>query len=330
MNQPFDAVLVVSFGGPGGLEEIRPFLANVLRGRRVPPERVEEVVRHYELFGGVSPLTELTFRQARGLEECLRRMAPDLPVYVGMRNWKPYLADTLAEMSRAGIRRAIGFIAAAHGSYSSCLQYRENVREAQRELARRGLPDVHITYVDPWFEHEGFITANADHINQALSRLELPLRDQARIIFTAHSIPVPMARNCWYQRQLTRSCELVMSRLGRTDWALVYQSRSGRPTDPWLEPDINDYLRAQRAAGLQAAVIAPIGFLCDHIEVLYDLDVEAAATCRELNLPMVRAQAVNDHPAFIQTMADRVRQTWDRFMRYPPLPIVRGADLVPA
>lgn len=327
MNHPFDAVLVISFGGPGGPADIRPFLAHVLRGRRVPPERVEQVAQHYELFGGVSPLTGLTFRQARGLEERLRAGGLDLPVYVGMRNWRPFLADTLAEMSRAGVRRAIGFIAAAHGSYSSCTQYKENVRDAVRELARRGLPEVQITYVDPWYEHEGFIQANADHVTAALNRLEPALRDRARIVFTTHSIPLSMARTCRYEQQLARSCRRVMERLGRTDWALVYQSRSGRPTDPWLEPDINDYLRAQGAAGLPAAVISPIGFLCDHIEVLYDLDVEAAATCRQLGLPMVRAEAVNDDPSFIDTMAARVRQTWDRFTRYPPLPIVRGAEL---
>lgn len=321
MYRPFDAVLVISFGGPGGLEDIRPFLANVLRGRRVPPERVEEVAHHYERFGGVSPLTELTFRQARGLEERLRMAGLGLPVYTGMRNWRPYLADTLAEMASAGIRRAIGLIAAAHGSYSSCTQYKENVRDARLELARRGLPDVEIAYVDQWFEHDGFIQANADHIAAALTRLPPASRDRARIIFTAHSIPLGMARACRYEDQLRRSCRKVAERLGREDWALVYQSRSGRPTDPWLEPDINDYLRAEHAAGLRAAVISPIGFLCDHIEVLYDLDIEAAATCRELGIEMTRAPAVNDHPFFLDTMADMVQRTWERYAAYPPLAI---------
>lgn len=324
MSQPFDAVLVISFGGPGGPEDIRPFLANVLRGRRIPPERIEEVAHHYELFGGISPITDLTFRQARGLEQRLRMAGLSLPVHVGMRNWHPYLADTLADMARAGIRRAIGFIAAAHGSYSSCTQYKENVRDARAELAQRGLPDVEITYVDPWFQHEGFIRANADHISEALRRLPPAVRDHARIIFTAHSIPLNMARTCRYQHQLEASCRLVAERLQRTDWALVYQSRSGRPTDPWLEPDINDYLRTERATGLSVAVIAPIGFLCDHVEVLYDLDHEAAATARELGLPLARAEAVNDDAAFLDTMAEVVRRTWQRFTHYPPLPITRN------
>lgn len=312
---------MISFGGPGGLEDIRPFVANVLRGRPVSPERIEEVVRHYELFGGISPLTELTFRQARGLEQRLRAGGLNLPVFVGMRNWRPYLADTLAEMANVGIRRAIGVIAAAHGSYSSCTQYKENVRDARRELVLRGLPDIDIVYVDPWFEHEGFITANAENIREALARLDLPVRDSARIVFTAHSIPERMARICRYEDQLVRSCRLVMDKLGRTDWALVYQSRSGRPDDPWLGPDVNEYLRAEHDAGLRAAVIAPIGFLCEHIEVLYDLDHQAADTCREIALPMVRAKTVNDAPAFLDAIADQVRRTWERYRRFPPLPI---------
>lgn len=323
-RRPFDAVLVISFGGPGGAADIRPFLANVLRGRRVSPERVEEVAHHYELFGGVSPLTELTIRQAEGLRQRLRVLGLDLPVYVGMRNWHPYLADTLAEMSRDGHRRAIGFIAAAHGSYSSCTQYKENVRDARAELARRDIPDVTVTYVEPWFEHAGYIKANAEQIEAALGRLSSSLRSRARVVFTAHSIPTPMAHSCRYQDQLERSCREVMAMLDRSDWALVWQSRSGRPTDPWLEPDINDYLRTARAEGLEAAVISPIGFLCDHIEVLYDLDYEAAATCRDIGLPMARAQSVNDHPAFVETMAEAVRATWARFEQFPPLSITHS------
>ena len=319
-------MLIISFGGPGGLDDIRPFVANVLRGRSVSAERIEEVVRHYELFGGVSPLTELTFRQARGIEERLRRASLNLPVYVGMRNWHPFLADTMANMAAEGVHRAIGVIAAAHGSYSSCTQYKENLRDARRQLVERGLPDVQVVHVDPWFEHEGFIAANADHILKALSRLESAARGQARIIFTAHSIPERMARNCRYDEQLRRSCRLVMERLRREDWALVYQSRSGRPGDPWLGPDINEYLRAEHAGGLRAAVISPIGFLCEHIEVLYDLDHQAADTCRELGLAMVRAETVNAAPGFLDAIAGQVRLIWDRYGRFPPLPIT-GAGI---
>lgn len=320
-KRPFDAVLIVSFGGPNGPDDVRPFLANVLRGRRVPPQRIEEVAHNYELFGGVSPLTEITRRQARGLEERLRRAKLDLPVYVGMRNWHPYLADTLAEMAAAGVRRAIGFIAAAHHSYSSCGQYKENVRDARRELMARGGPDIAITYVDSWFEHERFIEAVARHVEEALARLEPGLREAARIVFTAHSLPLEMAERCRYREQLETSARRVMRRLGRDDWTLVFQSRSGRPQDPWLEPDICDYLRAEKPRGLGAAVIVPIGFVCDHIEVLYDLDTMAASVCRELALPMVRAETVNDDPLFLDMMADVVMRTYRRFERYPPLPV---------
>src|SRR5262245_60149202 len=191
--QPFDAVLVVAFGGPNGPEDIRPFLGNVLRGRRVTPERVEEVAHHYERFGGVSPLTELTTRQADALRHRLQARGAGLPVYVGMRNWHPYLKDTLAEMSRAGISRAVGVIAAAHRSYSSCTQYRENVADARAELTRAGLADLDVVYVGDWHTHPGFVDANAAHVREAFDALPAGVRDRARLIFTAHSIPVSMA-----------------------------------------------------------------------------------------------------------------------------------------
>ena len=316
----FDAVLVVSFGGPQGPDDIRPFLANVLRGRRVSPERVEEVAHHYERFGGVSPITTITRRQAAGLEARLRDAGEPLPVYVGMRNWHPYLADTLREMHSAGVRRAIGFIAAAQHSYSSCQQYRENVAAARAELRAHGA-DVEVTFVGSWFDHPGFVQANAAHVRAALARLDPPLQDAARLVCTAHSIPVPMARRSRYEAQLRESSRLVAEAAGLRDWELVYQSRSGRPEDPWLGPDVGEYLRAARADGLQAAVLCPIGFVCDHIEVLYDLDQEAAAVCREIGLPMVRAEAVNDDPRFLDMMADMVLRTLRRYDSGRPLPL---------
>jgi ferrochelatase len=317
----FDAVLVISFGGPQGPDDIRPFLANVLRGRRVSPERVEEVVHHYELFDGVSPLTELTRRQAEGLQQRLSAAGQSLPVYVGMRNWHPYLADTLIRMYDDGVRRAIGFIAAAQHSYSSCEQYRENVAAARQALrdARNG-GDIDITFAGSWFEHPLFIEANAAHVTEALHRLPADLRPRARIVFTAHSIPTVMAEKCRYREQLAASAKAVAARVGR-EWALVYQSRSGRPGDPWLEPDVCDYLREQKAAGLAAAVLSPIGFVCDHIEVLYDLDQEAAHVCAEIGLPMTRAAAVNDDPRFLDMMADVVMRTITQY-RGRPLTLV--------
>jgi ferrochelatase len=352
--QPFDAVLLIAFGGPQGMQDIRPFLANVLRGRRVAPERIEEVAHHYELFGGVSPLTELTTRQAAGLQQRLEAAGVPLPVFVAMRNWHPFLSDTLAEMSRAGIRRAVGFIAAAHRSYSGCTQYRENVNAARADLARRGLADVQVTYVPDWHAHPEFVAANSHNAWLALERLPAPLRGSAELIFTAHSIPVSMAGRYPYQAQFEETAALVARRLAAADlvrqaWGrsyavladeapgadaaadaipggcgatCVYQSRSGRPEDPWLGPDICEYLREQRAKGLEAAVVCPIGFLCDHVEVLYDLDVEAAAVCREIGLTMERAAAVNDHPRFIDMMADVVLQVCRTYEHGRPLEIV--------
>jgi ferrochelatase len=321
-EKPFDAVLVISFGGPESPDDIRPFLQNVLRGRRIPPERVEEVAHHYEMFGGVSPLTEFTYQQARGLRQSLRGSGIDLPVYVGMRNWHPFLTDALTEMADAGVRRAVGFILAAHQGYSSCGQYKQNLIEARKHLIDQGRPDIDITYVDGWHTHPGFIAANVEHANAAIEQLTPSVRSDARLIFTAHSIPRTMADPCAYEAQLLESARLVAERLGRMDWALVYQSRSGRPGDPWLEPDICGYLKAEHAKGLRAAVILPIGFVCDHVEVLYDLDHEAADVCRELGLPMARAESVNADPLFTGMMADLVRETLDRYRTSPPLPII--------
>jgi ferrochelatase len=325
---PFDAVLVISFGGPQGLNDIRPFLQNVVRGRRIAPDRLEEVAHHYELFGGVSPLTALIVRQAEGLRARLEAAGHSLPVYVGMRNWHPFLEDTLAEMSRAGVRRALGFIAAAHRSYSSCLQYRENVEAARASLRQHGLRDVEVTYVGEWHSHDGFIATNALRIAVAFERLPPTQRDRAELIFTAHSIPVSMSDRYPYRRQFEETARLVAGRLndGRgpanwLDYATVYQSRSGRPEDPWLGPDICEYLRGMPGRRVSAAVISPIGFLIDHIEVLYDLDTEAASVASEIGVTLARAETVGDHPLFLDMLADVVATTIRRYELGRALPI---------
>ena len=270
----------------------------------------------------MSPITELTRRQGEGLEQRLAAAGYPLPVYVGMRNWHPLLADTLKEMHAAGARHAVGFIAAAHHSYSSCQQYRENVADARAALQTDTGADVDITFVDSWFDHPLFAEANAGHVRTALTGLPADLRGAARLVFTAHSIPLPMAEASCYRVQLLESARLVAEHAGISDWTLVYQSRSGRPGDPWLEPDVCAYLRTAREDGLQAAVLCPIGFVCDHIEVLYDLDREAAEVCRAIGLQMVRAEAVNDDPLFLDMMADVVLRTIRRYERGRPLPIV--------
>ncbi len=321
-QHPFDAVLLIAFGGPAQPDDIRPFLDNVLRGRNVPQARVDEVVRHYEGFGGVSPITELTRRQARGLAERLARDSARVPVFVGMRNWHPFLADTLLEMSRAGIRRALGFIMAAHRSYSSCEQYREDIDAARRHLRERGRADVQVTYVGNWHAHPEFVSTVAAQIRVARLRLPPALRPQARVVFTAHSIPASMAARSCYEAQLRESCRAVAQTLAIDDWTLVYQSRSGRPQDPWLEPDVCAYLPAEHRRGLAAAILCPIGFVADHIEVLYDLDDEAATVCRTIGLPMARAATVNDEPGFLDMMADVVHTTFNRYRASIPLALV--------
>ncbi len=299
--------------------DVRPFLANVLKGRRVAPERVEEVVTHYEHFGGVSPLAAITRRQVQGLKMHLAGRGLPLPVYLGMRNWHPLLPDTLEAMARDGVRHAIGFVCAPHRSYSSCTQYRENVAHARASALAAGLGEMSVTYVGDWHHHPLFIEANARHVRAAIDALPPGLRSAARVVFTAHSIPATMAGAERYRTQLLESARLVAERLGVDDWALVFQSRSGRPGDVWLEPDICTYLRAERACGLAAAVVCPIGFVCDHVEVLYDLDIEAAEVCREVGLPMARAATVNDDPLFLAMMADEVVKTWNRYRTGRPL-----------
>lgn len=326
----FDAALIISFGGPQGPEDVRPFLANVLRGRRVAPERVELVAHHYEHFGGVSPITALTMRQADGLRARLVAAGYELPVYVGMRNWHPLLADTFRQMSADGVRHVVAFVSAAQHSYSSCQQYRENVDAARALLREEGRPDVAVTYVDSWFDHELFVAVNAAHVAAARATLTPEEASRARLIFTAHSIPVTMASASQYESQLRAGAALVAARAGIADWVLVFQSRSGRPEDPWLGPDICEYLRTEASRGLVAAVVCPIGFVCDHIEVLWDLDEEAASVARELGIGMARAAAANADPLFMDMMSDVILRTVRRRDRGRVLPIVsarRTADV---
>ena len=324
MPESFDALFVVSFGGPDGPDDVLPFLEHVLRGRNVPRERMLEVAEHYYRFGGRSPINEQNRQLIAAIEREFAERGPHLPVYWGNRNWHPLLADTLKEMHAAGARHAIGFIAAAHHSYSSCQQYRENVVEARTALQSATGADLDVTYVESWFDHPLFIEANARHVRAALTRLPAEVRGAARLVCTAHSIPRPMAESSRYREQLLESARLIARHAGIEDWALVYQSRSGRPGDPWLEPDVCEYLRSARAGGVAAAVLCPIGFVCDHIEVLYDLDHEAGEVCRDIGLPMARAEAVNDDPLFLDMMADVVLRTIRRYERGRPLPIVTG------
>lgn len=300
-----DAVLLIAFGGPEKPEDIQPFLANVTRGRPIPPARLEEVGHHYELIGGRSPLTELTVRQADGLRARLAAEGLRLPVYVGMRNWSPYLHDTLAAMAADGIRTALGIILSPQQTEASWERYQVNVAEAR---ARVGAGAPAIRYAPAWSDRPGFLEAMAAGVRAAFDAVPAPLRAETPLVFTAHSVPVPMAEASPYVAQFTESSRGVAARIGHARWSLAYQSRSGRPEDPWLEPDVGDEIRRLAAAGARHLVVAPIGFVCDHVEVLFDLDVEARAIAVECGIGFHRAATVADHPAFIGTLADLVRE----------------------
>jgi ferrochelatase len=301
----YDAVLLIGFGGPTSMEEVRPFLDNVLRGRPLPPERIEAVVHHYEIIGGKSPFNELTFRQARALEAQLRAEGLALPVYVGMRTWTPYVQDTLQRMAADGVRRAVGIIMAPHQTDASWGRY-ERAVSAAREGLGAAAPDI--DYVDEWHAHPLFIEAVSGNVGAALQQIPSERRAAAALVFTAHSVPTAMAAASPYVRQITESARLVAERIGHPQWMLAYQSRSGNPSEPWLEPDINEVVRQRARAGGRDAVVAPIGFVCDHVEVLYDLDIETRRIAQALGLNFVRPATVNDHPAFIRMLADVVRR----------------------
>jgi ferrochelatase len=295
-----DAVLIIGFGGPTRADEVRPFLDNVLRGRPIPRERYEEVAHHYDLLGGRSPYNDLTMRQAAALRAELEKKNVRVPIAVGMRNWKPYIVDAMRALTDAGARRVLGFIMAAHRSEASFERYQATVDDARSQLGARA-PEV--VYPQPWHDHPLFVTAVASRAREAFARLEFPERSRARLIFTAHSIPLAMAQAGPYVEQLTQSARIVAADLGIDTWQFAYQSRSGNPRDAWLEPDIKETIRS---LDVKSAIVVPIGFLCDHVEVLYDLDIEAAQVARAAGIRMERAPTAGDHPLFIEMMASIV------------------------
>lgn len=308
MNPSYDAILFVSFGGPEGMDDVIPFLENVLRGRNVPRERMLQVARHYELFGGVSPINEQNRQVISALKEELETNGPSLPIYFGNRNWHPMLADSIRQMREDGITNALAFVTSAYSSFSSCRQYLENIAEA-RQIVGEGAPRVE--KIRAFYNHPLFIEANAENIRASLAKIPEERRNNAQLVFTAHSIPMSMATNCDYEAQLGEAARLVADELGRDQWSLVYQSRSGSPAQPWLAPDILDYLRELHAAGIRDVVISPIGFVSDHMEIIYDLDTEAMALCNELGLNMIRAATAGTHPSFIKMIRELIMERID-------------------
>jgi len=302
----YDAILVVSFGGPESREDVIPFLENVLRGRNVPRERMLAVAEHYYHFDGKSPINQQVRELISALKEELAQHGPNLPVYWGNRNWHPMLADTLRQMKHDGIRRAIAFITSAYSSYSGCRQYREDIARAQAEVGD-GAPQI--DKLRAFFNHPGFIDATEDRLRKALAEVPANARGNIQIVYTAHSVPMSMANSSDYVLQLEEVRKLVSQRLGISNDVLVYQSRSGAPGQPWLEPDVLEHLRDVKSRNLASAVaIAPISFISDHMEVLYDLDIEARQLCDELALPMVRAKTVGVHRAFIAMIRELISE----------------------
>lgn len=302
---PYDAVLLVSFGGPEKRDDVLPFLENVLRGRNVPRERMLEVAEHYYHFDGVSPINAQNRALIAALEAELSHAGLKLPIYWGNRNWHPLLPDTLQSMRDAGVRRALAVFTSAFSSYSGCRQYRENIDVAQQAV---GADAPQVDKVRAFFNHPGFIEPMVERVRTALEQIPNDRRDAARLVFTAHSIPTSMAAGCKYEEQFREASRLVTEGLGRSEFRVVYQSRSGPPTQPWLEPDVNDELRTLAAAGMRDVVIVPIGFVSDHMEVMYDLDDEAARTCKELNVNMVRAGTVGTHPRFVRMIRELIEE----------------------
>ncbi|HEV3023287.1 MAG TPA: ferrochelatase, partial [Pirellulales bacterium] len=305
---PYDAVLVVSFGGPERPADVLPFLERVVRGKPVPRERLLEVAEHYYLFGGKSPLNDQNRALIRALQAEFIEHGPKLPIYWGNRNWHPLLPDTLRQMTADGMRRALALVTSAFSSYSSCRQYLENVAAARAEV---GPSAPRVDKLRAFYNHPGFVGAMTERVREALERLPAERRAAARLVYTAHSIPMTMAVNCRYEAQLREACRLVSAALDRTQWGLAYQSRSGRPSDPWLTPDLEDRLRELAAAGVRDVVVAPIGFVSDHLEVLYDLDTQAQRLCGELGLQMVRAGTVGTHPLVIAMYRELILERMD-------------------
>jgi ferrochelatase len=300
-----DALLVVSFGGPEGMDDVMPFLENVLRGRGVPLQRMREVASHYEHFGGRSPINDQCRALVAAIEQELRANGPCLPVYWGTRNWKPFLADTLRRMKDDGVRAALAFVTSAYGSYSGCRQYLDDIARARAEVGP-GAPVVE--KLRAFYNHPGFVEPLVERVASALLAVPLERRAAAPLVFTGHSIPRAMQGAAQYEAQLRETAALVSASFPGRPNALVFQSRSGPKAQPWLEPDVVDHLRALAASGVESAVVAPIGFLSDHIEVLYDLDLDARSRALEMGLDVVRAATVGTHPRFVGMIRELVAE----------------------
>ena len=307
----FDALLLLSFGGPEGPEQVMPFLENVTRGRGIPPERLASVAEHYLHFGGVSPINGINRALIAQIQTELAERGETLPVYFGNRNWDPYIADTVESMRADGITRAAVFSTSAWGGYSGCAQYQEDITRALAEVGD-GSPEL--VKLRQYFDHPLLVEMFADGIAEAAATLPAPLREDARLVFTAHSIPLRAANRCGpdlYPRQVAYSSSLVAAAAGYADYDQVWQSRSGPPSVPWLEPDVADHLSALAEAGTRAVIVCPIGFVADHIEVIWDLDSELAEQAAGLGIALARATTPNAQSRFARLALDLLDEKRD-------------------
>lgn len=303
---PYDAILLVSFGGPESRQDVMPFLENVVRGKRVPKERLLEVAEHYYAFEGKSPINEQNRELIDALRQKLDELSLDIPIYWGNRNWTPLLGETIEQMKEDGIKRALAIVTSSFSSYSGCRQYRENIEAARQEV---GEDAPEIDKVRVWFNHPLFVETMVERVKEALAKLPEGRRGSARLAFTAHSIPLSMAEHCKYSEQLEESARLVAEALGREhDYQLVFQSRSGPPHVPWLGPDIVEHAEALDAIGVADLVVVPIGFVSDHMEVVFDLDVELKQAAEEMDLNVVRAGTPGVHPKFVSMLVELVQE----------------------
>lgn len=300
----YDAILLMSFGGPEGMDDVLPFLENVTRGRNIPRERLVEVGHHYEMFGGVSPINAQNRALIAALEVELKAQGIDIPVYFGNRNWHPLIGDTVRQMRDDGIKSALAFFTSGFSCYSGCRQYREDIMRACEGVENAPTFDK----IRVFYNHPDFILPNAENVQAALAQFPVERRDKVQIAFTAHSIPLSMAKNSAYEAQLIEACRLVAEQVGIPSerYALVYQSRSGAPHIPWLEPDILDHMDTLHAQGMDDLIIHPIGFVSDHMEVIYDLDTEAVDKAAELGMNMVRSNTTGTHPRFVSMIVQLI------------------------
>lgn len=312
----YDALLVLSFGGPEGIDDVMPFLENVTRGRDTPRQRLEEVAEHYYHFGGISPINAQNRALIAALRLELDAYGITLPIYFGNRNWDPYLRDTLAAMHADGVRDVLVFVTSAYSSYSGCRQYREDIARAIDEL---DIKDFTFDKLRVFFNHPGFITPMARDVKAALTGFSSEQRQRTEIIFTAHSIPLSMARSSAYERQLAEASRLVAEISEAPSSRFAWQSRSGPPRIPWLEPDILQVLEDVAAEGTEKVIVVPIGFISDHLEVLFDLDLEAAEKARQLGLQMVRIPTVGTDPLFIAMIRELIEERMDIASDQPSL-----------